>query len=209
MLFLDAPQRILNLTRHFIGFNISIQTGMRMGEVLGLRWSDIDFEGKRIFIRQTLSKVDENNVYGFTDEGKTDAALRVVYVPDALLSSLRAHHKHIIREQAVLADEYLLYDLVVCTKNGNWVHPNNFRRAFKVTVEQLGLPKIRLHDLRHTHATFLMANKVNPKIIQERLGHKNVTVTLNTYSHVLPSMQLEAAGTFDELFKSSDHSGDQ
>ncbi|WP_245618129.1 site-specific integrase [Domibacillus tundrae] len=209
MLFLDASQRVLNLTRHFIGFSISAQTGMRMGEVLGLRWSDIDFEGKRIFIRQTLSKIDEDSVYGFVDEGKTDAALRVVYVPDALLSNLRAHHEHILRERAVLADEYLQYDLVVCTKNGNWVHPNNFRRAFKVTVEQLGLPKIRLHDLRHTHATFLLANKVNPKIIQERLGHKNVTVTLNTYSHVLPSMQLEAAGTFDELFKSSDHSGDQ
>ncbi|MCM3789120.1 site-specific integrase [Domibacillus indicus] len=209
MLFLDAPQRVLNLTRHFIGFNISAQTGMRMGEVLGLRWSDIDFEGKRIFIRQTLSKIDEDSVYGFIDEGKTNAALRVVYVPDALLSSLKAHREGILREREVLADEYLQYDLVVCTKNGNWVHPNNFRRAFKVTVQQLGLPKIRLHDLRHTHATFLLANKVNPKIIQERLGHKNVTVTLNTYSHVLPSMQLEAAGTFDELFKSSDHSGDQ
>lgn len=209
MLLLDAPQRILNLTRHFIGFNISIQTGMRMGEVLGLRWSDIDFEGKRIFIRQTLSKINEDNVYGFVAEGKTDAALRVVYVPNALLSSLRAHYEHIIRERAVLADEYLPHDLVVCTKNGNWVHPNNFRRAFKVTVQLLGIPEIRLHDLRHTHATFLMANKVNPKIIQERLGHKNVMVTLNTYSHVMPSMQLEAAGTFDELFKGSDQNGDQ
>ncbi|WP_342798384.1 site-specific integrase [Domibacillus sp. 8LH] len=209
LLFLDAPRRVLNLTRHFIGFSISAQTGMRMGEVLGLRWSDIDFEGKRIFIRQTLSKIGEDSLYGFVDEGKTNAALRVVYVPDALLSSLRVHREHIIRERAVMADEYLPYDLVVCTKNGNWVHPNNFRRAFKVTVQQLGIPEIRLHDLRHTHATFLMENKVNPKIIQERLGHKNVTVTLNTYSHVLPSMQLEAAGTFDELFKSSDHSGDQ
>lgn len=82
----------------------------------------------------------------------------------------------------MLADEYFPYDLVVCTKNGNWVHSNNFRRAFKVTVEQLELPGIHLHDLRHTYAIFLMADKVNPKIIQERLGHKNVTVTLNTYT---------------------------
>lgn len=209
MLLLDAPQQIINLTRHFIGFNISIQTGMRMGEVLGLRWSDINFEERQISVRQTLSKINGEGAYGFVGEGKTDAALRIIYVPEALLSSLREHREHIYRERAILKDDYHEFDLVVCTKNGNWVHPNNFRRAFKVTIKQLGLPTIRLHDLRHTHATFLLANKVNPKIIQERLGHKNISVTLNTYSHVLPHMQLEAAGKFDELFNASDQNCDQ
>jgi integrase len=209
MTFLDAPQTILNLTRHFIGFNISIQTGMRMGEVLGLRWSDIDFDGKKIFVRQTLSKIDEDNEYGFVAEGKTASALRVICISDSLVSGLKAHKELVKREKTVLQQAYHDYDLVVCTKNGNWVHPNNFRRAFKATVDQLNVSKIRLHDLRHTHATFLLENKVNPKIIQERLGHKNVNITLNTYSHALPSMQLEAAGTFDEMFKNSDQSGDQ
>ncbi|MGG0776927.1 tyrosine-type recombinase/integrase [Bacillus rugosus] len=74
-LFLDAPLRVLNLTRRFFGFSISAQTGMRMGKVLGMRWSDIDFEGKRIFIRRTLSKIDEDSVYGFVNEGKTNGSL--------------------------------------------------------------------------------------------------------------------------------------
>ncbi|WP_144449305.1 tyrosine-type recombinase/integrase [Halalkalibacter nanhaiisediminis] len=109
----------MNLTRHFIGVSISTQTGMRMGEVLGLRWSDIEFEGNRIFIRKPLSKIDENSVYGFVNEWKTNTALRVFYVHDALLDSMKAHHKCIFRGKTVLADEYLPYDLMVCTKNGS------------------------------------------------------------------------------------------
>jgi len=208
-ILLDAPSRVLNLTRHFIGFTIAVQTGMRMSEVLGLRWSDIDFKEQRILIRQTLSKIDVEGSFGFVDEGKTDAAIRIVYVPEALLRSLKAHREQIYRERVVLKDKYLQNDLVVCTKSGNWVHPNNFRRAFRITIELLDLPIIRFHDLRHTHATFLLANKVNPKIIQERLGHKNISVTLNTYRHILQSMQLEAAGKFDQLFDSSDQNGDR
>lgn len=202
--FLNAPNTILNLSRHFIGFVISILTGMRMGEVLGLRWQDIDFDKQIIYIRQTLSKIDEEGNYGFVDEGKTASAIRTIYIPNSLIHSLKEYRQLTEKEQKILGDSYLGYDLVLCTKNGNWVHPNNFRRAFKVTVEQLDLPKIRLHDLRHSHATFLLSKQVNPKIIQERLGHKNITVTLNTYSHALPSMQLEAVGKFDEAFSKGD-----
>jgi integrase len=125
--------------RHYIGFNISLQMGMGMGEVIGLRWSDIDFDGKKIFVRQTLNKIDE---------GRTSAALRVIYISESLSNSLKAHKELLKREKKVfLQQAYYDYDLVMCTKSGNWVHPNNFRRAFKVTVDQLDIPKIRLHDL--------------------------------------------------------------
>jgi integrase len=201
--FLDAPNRILNLTRHFIGFVISIQTGMRMGEVLGLRWKDIDFENKLIFIRQTLAK-NEDDSYSFVDEGKTSSAIRVIYISDSLIEELKKHKTLLENEILIVGNAYHKYDLVVCTQTGNWVHPNNFRRAFKVTIEQLNLPKIRVHDLRHTHATYLLSKQVNPKIIQERLGHKNVNITLNTYSHSLPSMQREVISKFDEMFNQSD-----
>ena len=206
--FMDAPNRILNLSRLFIGFNISIQTGMRMGEVLGLRWNDIDLENKTITVNQTLNKIDQDGNYGFVAGGKTLSAMRVIYISDILVKTLKKHRIIIDKEKLIQKQSYYDYDLVVCTKNGNWIHPNNFRRAFKVTIEQLGLPKIRVHDLRHTHATFLLENKVNPKVIQERLGHKNVNITLNTYSHVLPSMQLEVAQKFDTLFTNCDQNCD-
>ncbi|ARK30749.1 site-specific integrase [Halalkalibacter krulwichiae] len=206
--FLDAPNKILNITRHFIGFSISIQTGMRMSEVLGLRWKDVDLENKMIYVRQTLARND-NNSYNFVDEGKTTSAIRVIYISDSLVESLKQHKSFLENEIKIVGNTYLKYDLVVCTQTGNWVHPNNFRRAFKVTIEQLNLPKIRLHDLRHTHSTYLLSKNVNPKIIQERLGHKNVNITLGVYSHALPSMQREAISKFDDLFKLSDHKSNQ
>lgn len=196
-MFLKAPRQILNLSRHFIGFNISVQTGMRMGEVLGLTWDNIDFVNQIIYVSQTLSKIEAGDEYGLVDGGKTQSAIRTIYISDSLVESLK-EHKHLIeKERDIQGCGYSNLNLVVCTQNGNWVHPNNFRRAFKATINQLDIPKIRLHDLRHTHATFLLEQKVNPKIIQERLGHKNVNITLNTYSHALPSMQLEAAHKFD------------
>lgn len=200
-IFLSAPDKILNLSRLYIGLEIAILTGMRRGEVLGLRWKDIDFENKIITIQQTLTIIDEKKkTYGLVEEGKTSSAMRKIYISDSLVDSLLKHKAKINREKEILSNEYNDLDLVVCTKNGNFVHPNNLRRAFKNITEHLGLPEIRLHDLRHTHATFLMSKKINPIIVQERLGHKNVNTTLKTYTHALPSMQLEAVEKFDKIF---------
>ncbi|MFL6976999.1 tyrosine-type recombinase/integrase [Bacillus inaquosorum] len=204
--FLDARARILNLTRHFIGMEISVLTGMRCGEVLGLRWSDVDFERKILTIRQTLSKIDDKGNYGLVPEAKTINAFRTVNLPDRLVASLIAHKGLIDRERLVLGDKYANNDLVVCTKNGSWVHPNNFRRAFNVTRDGLDLPKIPLKGLRHTHATYLVSIGVSPKLVQERLGHANIKTTLGTYSHVLPSMQREVAEKLDRLVAECDRS---
>ncbi|WP_413381197.1 tyrosine-type recombinase/integrase [Alkalihalobacillus sp. 1P02AB] len=205
--FLDAPKRILNLTRHYIGFVISIQTGMRMGEVLGLRWKDIDFNNNLIYVKQTLAK-NLDGSYSLVNGGKSDSAIRVIYISESLTDLLHQHKRFLDNEIDIIGNDYHKYNLIVCTQTGNWVHPNNFRRAFRVTVKQLDLPRIRMHDLRHTHATYLLSKRINPKIIQERLGHKNVNILLNTYSHVLPSMQIEAVSKLDELFSKSDQKSD-
>ena len=199
-IFLDARNLILDLSRYYVGYEILLQTGMRRGEVLALRWKDIDFDQKLIRIRQTLGQVDKNANFEIKVGGKTQTSVRSIYIHDSLIKRLLEQKEVIEREKRALGDNYMDMDLVVCTKHGHWVHPHNFGREFRKIVKSLNLPSIRLHDLRHTHATFLMSKGINPKIVQERLGHKNIKITLQTYSHVLPSMQIEAASKFDEIF---------
>ncbi|WP_339145474.1 MULTISPECIES: tyrosine-type recombinase/integrase [unclassified Sutcliffiella] len=200
--FLNAPDLILNLTRHFIGFEIQIQTGIRMGEVLGLRWSDIDLERRMLLIRQTLAKINENGEYGIVDAVKTNSSYRTIDLPKKLCQRIEEHQRRVNKEKQILGEKYIDNDLVVCTKNGNWVHPNNFRRAFNVTRDYLNLPKIRAYDLRHTHSTFLIGVlMINPKIVSERLGHAHIKTTLGTYSFALPSMQQEAVDKMDRFFE--------
>jgi integrase len=91
-------------------------------------------------------------------------------------------------------------DLVVCTEKGTPLNPSNLRRSFIRLCKEADVPQIRFHDLRHTHATHLLAQGVNIKVISERLGHSNIKVTLDTYSHVLPTMQDEAAKAIDDLY---------
>lgn len=195
-IFLSAYVRTRHVSRVYIGFVISILTGMRQGEILGLRWKDIDFENKLIHMRQTLS-VDGME---FQEGGKTASSSRSIHIPDVLVDRLK-EHKHVIEmEKQKMGDKYEDLDLVVCTKYGNQILPTNFRTAFYQLVKKLNLPKIRFHDLRHSHATFLLSKNVNPKIVSERLGHSNVSITLNTYSHVLPNMQKTASHKIDEAF---------
>ncbi|WP_077736931.1 site-specific integrase [Bacillus sonorensis] len=199
--FLDARNRIVSLTRYFIGMVLSVITGMRMGEVLGLRWSDIDFEKGYLTIRQTLAKVDDEGNYGLVPEVKTAAGFRTVHLPKFFIEYLIEHKKMVQREKEILGEDYIDYDLVVCTKHGKWVHPNNYRRAFTRLIAQLELPKIPPKNLRHTHATYLISIGISPKIVQERLGHAHIKTTLGTYSHVLPSMQAELVGKLDDLIE--------
>ncbi|MCY7770668.1 site-specific integrase [Bacillus haynesii] len=199
--FLNARNRIVSLTRYFIGMVLSVITGMRMGEVLGLRWSDIDFEKGYLTIRQTLAKVDDEGNYGLVPEVKTAAGFRTVHLPKFFIEYLIEHKKMIQREKEILGEDYIDYDLVVCTKHGKWVHPNNYRRAFTRLIAQLELPKIPPKNLRHTHATYLISIGISPKIVQERLGHAHIKTTLGTYSHVLPSMQAELVGKLDDLIE--------
>lgn len=199
--FLNARNVLLNLTRHYIGLEIQIQTGIRMGEVLGLRWRDVNFEAQTITIRQTLAKINEKGSYGLVPEVKTLTSYRTISIPEMLCESLKNHKAMIEKEKRIVGNDYKNYDLIVCSKTGNWVHPNNYRRSFNVTRDALNLPKLRCHDLRHTHATFLIGIlKFNPRIVQERLGHARITTTLKTYTHVLPAMDAEVSKKLDQSF---------
>ncbi|WP_242301756.1 site-specific integrase [Bacillus cereus group sp. BfR-BA-01361] len=183
--------------RYYIAFLLALTTGMRQGEILGLRWKDVDFENGCVRITQTLSS-DGKDLLPYT---KTKSGSRTIDLPEETVTALKKHWLF-IRGEREKNCSYKNLDLVVCTEFGTPTHKSNIRRVFKSIIKKADIPKIRFHDMRHTHATLLLLQGVNPKIVSERLGHADVRITLDTYSHLLPSMQKDTAIQFGKmLFK--------
>lgn len=115
------------------------------------------------------------------------------------MESLKKHKKKQDEEREYFGEEYLDYDLVWTVPGGSPIEARNLLRQFKSLLEQAGLPDMRFHDLRHTHATLLLEAGVHPKVVQERLGHSDIGITMDTYSHVMPNLQRDAAGLIDNI----------
>lgn len=177
--------------RLFVLFHLAFTTGLRQGELLGLRWKDVDLENGIIRVTQTLRRKS-----GLKNGGKTYSATRTVTLLKETIPILKKHRARVLREKLRGGEDYKDNDLVICTSKGTPVSPRNALRSFKRLTKNAGLPEIRFHDIRHTHATLLLLAEVNPKIVAERLGHSKVSITLDTYSHVLPNMQ---KGVADKL----------
>jgi integrase len=126
------------------------------------------------------------------ERAKTKASLRTVRLTPETLAILKDHRKAQLSRR-VAAPIWREFDLIVCTGNGTPVNPGNVSRSFQALVKASGLRRIRVHDLRHTHATMLLKAGVSAKVVSERLGHASIAITLDTYSHVLPDMQDAAA----------------
>jgi integrase len=166
-------------------------TGLRRGEALGVRWSDLDLDDASLRVSQTLLDVGHKLTLGAP---KTKAGERAIALDAGTVAALRAHRQRQGAEiMAFGRAQWPQHDLVFTREDGEPVHPAWFSRAFDQRVQRVGLPKIRLHDLRHTHATLALRAGVNVKIVSERLGHSKSAITLDTYQHVTPDMQREAA----------------
>jgi integrase len=189
-----ADTRYAKYAKHYIDILIALMTGMRKGEVLGLTWDNVDFEKKTIFVDKIL---DEDNQIQFRT--KTATSKRVITIPDLLVRHLKEHK---IKQEKELKKHNCINEnnLVICTLRGKPVYGCNLNRLLKSICERYNLPILRFHDLRHTHATTLIADEVHFKIVQKRLGHKKSKTTLDRYSHVLPEMQQVAADRLDQLF---------
>lgn len=171
-------------------------TGMRRGEVLGLRWSDLDLEAGTLRITRTLitTDVQRKGSPGMAwGTPKTAKGRRTVALDPATVTAVRAHRKRQLEERLALGSDYQDQDLVICEADGTPIHPKTISYQFGKAARAARLPPIRLHDLRHTHATLALKAGVHPRIVQERLGHANVSITLDTYSHVDLDMQAAAA----------------
>jgi integrase len=167
-------------------------TGMRRGEVLGVRWCDLDLQQATLSVRQTLISVGYMLQFSAP---KTSNGARLIALDQTTVSVLREH-----REQATrLGQEASAESLVFLTPELRPVHPDGFSQRFERLIKNAGLRTIRLHDLRHTHASLALAAGVHPKVVSERLGHSTVALTLDVYSHAVPALQSDAASLLERI----------
>lgn len=190
--FLSVAQQ----DRYYIAFLLAIMTGLRKGEILGLRWIDVDFSSKLITVRQNLSFV--HGQFHFL-EPKTAHGRRAVAISDPIILALQIHKERQEEERRRAGALYHDHGLVIQTELGTPVSPYTLDSIWYKLLKQCDVPKIRFHDLRHTHATLLLKQGVHPKIVSERLGHSNIGITLDTYSHVLPNLQQSAIDQLSDL----------
>ncbi len=180
-------------------YAVALTTGMRQGELLALRWRDVDLEGGRLQVVATLQRTRD----GFTfAEPKTGHSRRQVGLTEAAIVSLREHRSKQAAEQLWLGAAWEDKDLVFANEVGRPIEATNLlRRSFSPLLERAGLPRIRFHDLRHTAATLMLGRGVQPKIVSEMLGHSQIAVTLDLYSHVTPTMQKAATEAMNDLLR--------
>ncbi len=207
----ERPPRTLNIeqvagllgsarnTRLYLPILLALCTGMRRGEMAGLRWQDVNLERSLITIRQTLVCVTPGRVE--FKAPKTRSGRRAVPIPSILVEELREELLRLGALRDALGPAYNPENVVICREDGRPVHPTTLYTAFQKLVVRLGLPRIALHDLRHSHATHLLELGVHPKVVSERLGHSDPALTLRVYSHVMANIQEEAAQQTDELLR--------
>jgi integrase len=167
----------------------ALTLGMRKGELLGLRWSDIDFGNSTLTIRQALQRVGGRLVLV---EPKTALSRRTLPVPPPTLAALRAHRARQRSDQLAAGGAWQDSGLVFVTHMGGPLEPTNVNRAWYAVRSRAQLGSLRLHDLRHSCASFLLAAGASPRTVMKTLGHSQIGLTMNTYTHVLPEIEREA-----------------
>jgi integrase len=171
-------------------WRLAATTGMRRGELLGPRWTDLDLDAGVLNVAQTRVKGGGTVGYG---RPKTAKGRRAIALDEATVAMLKAHRKTQARERLAWGPGYRDEGLIFCREDGSPIDPDVLSQRFDRLVRDAGLPRIRLHDLRHTYATAALRAGVPIKVVSERLGHATPAITLAVYAHVLPGMDPEAA----------------
>jgi len=178
-------------------FTLAVDSGLRPSEVLAVQWKDLDLATGVLTVQRTLVRDDHK---WYFKEPKTQRSRRSIPLGPTTVKALRQVKAEQAETRIRLGQAYTNYDLVFASETGTPLFLRNLeRRHFKPILQAAHLPTIRLYDLRHTCATLLLAQGVNPKIVSERLGHASVTLTLDTYSHILPDMQKEASSKLESI----------
>ncbi|MDO8674421.1 MAG: tyrosine-type recombinase/integrase [Dehalococcoidia bacterium] len=178
-------------------YRVALGCGLRQGEIRGLRWDDLDLQAGTLQVKRTLVWCKGLGITA--GEPKTAKGRRLVVMPAATTEALRSWRLEQLRRRHFMGKQWKQTGYVFSNLVGGPMQAEKLRQDFEKAIEAAGLPVIRFHDLRHTAATLLLSKGVHAKVVSEMLGHANIAITLDTYSHVLPSMQAEAARVMEGL----------
>jgi integrase len=173
-------------SRLYVPLAVAASTGLRRGELLALRWSEVDLDGGSLRVTASLQRAGADLVFL---PPKTDRGRRTVGLPPATVALLRRHRKEQLERRVLLGEAWQDFDLVIERGDGGAFPPDSLPRDWYRLVRRIGLPELRLHDLRHAYATRLLEASVHPKVVSEALGHSSVSFTMDTYQHLMPTMQ--------------------
>jgi integrase len=184
-------------TPYYALFYLALFTGMRRSELLALRWSDVDMILCQLSVTRALHQLQDGS--RIFRQPKTAKGRRLISLSPSTAIVLEEHREQQEEIRQALGLTLSEDDLVFCHKDGKPLLPNTVSHAWTKLANRAGLKGIRLHDARHTHASLMLKQGVHPKIVQERLGHASIQITLDTYSHVAPGLQQAAANRFDDI----------
>lgn len=177
-------------------YSVALTMGLRQGEALGLRWRDVDLEMGYIRVSKQLQRIDRK--LQLVDL-KTDRSRRTLVMPASIVKGLREHQARQADERGPGGGSISPDDLVFVTPEGEPLEGTTVSRHFHRHLDRAGLPQRRFHDLRHSCATLLMVQGVSPRVVMDVLGHSEIAMTMNTYSHVIPELRRDAADRMEEL----------
>jgi len=186
--FLDASSRADD--RLYALWVLLATTGMRRGEALGLRWSDLDLDAARLRVVQTIIQTRSTVMIG---EPKTTQGRRPIALDKGTVAVMREHRRRMLEERMLVGPDFADQGLVFHQPDGSWLHPDAVSEMFVRRVQRNGLERLTLHGLRHTWATLALERGIHPRVVQERFGHSTISITLGMYSHVGPTLHDEAA----------------
>ena len=177
-------------------YRVALALGLRKGEALGLRWQDADLDGAQLRVRYSMQRIEGKLQLV---ETKTKRSRRTISMPVSVVSALRLHRARQLQERLLAGAKWQDSSLIFTTTIGTPIDGRNVNRHFNAILKEAGLPKKHFHDLRHTCASLLLAQGVHPRVVMEILGHSTIGMTMNTYSHVIPALQQDAAALMDAL----------
>jgi integrase len=190
--------------RHEALYTLGLTTGLRPEEAYGLRWQDIDLPNQRLTVNQVLAKTrrrkGEDVPRFHFGPPKTERSRRTIDFPEFVAHLLKAERRIVQENRALAGDRWTENDLVFPSQVGTVLEERNVLRRFQTICESNGLPKLRLYDLRHTHASLLINEGVHPKKIAERLGHAGIKLTMDTYGHLFEGSDRDSAEKMEKLF---------